>query len=243
MFRHQGKSRTFLHNLRLAALLSLVAGIVNITGVLALHTLTTNVTGHFAYFAEEFMKKDYATAVTFLIFTLCFLLGSFTANTIVEIVSQKRPRLAHVVPIAFEIVILTGIAYFFGTSSIYDMHGKLEAFLLLFAMGIQNSLVTKVSQSTVRTTHLTGLFTDLGIELSQLFFYKKPEQQNKLKTNIYLRLSIISFFFIGCILGGFAYGYLQVKTLLIASAVLVIALFYDYLRLKFFEITRKSFEL
>ena len=60
MFRHQGKARTFMHNLRLAALLSLVAGLVNITGVLALQTLTTNVTGHFAYFAEEFMKKDYS---------------------------------------------------------------------------------------------------------------------------------------------------------------------------------------
>jgi uncharacterized membrane protein YoaK (UPF0700 family) len=243
MFRHQGNARTFLHNLRLAALLSLVAGIVNITGVLALKTLTTNVTGHFAYFAEEIMRKDYAIAITFLVFTLCFLMGSFTANTIVEIVLLKRPRLAHVVPIALEIVILTVVALLFGTSTIYDIHGKMEAFLLLFAMGIQNSLVTKVSQSTVRTTHLTGLFTDLGIELSQLLFYKKPEQQTKLKTNIYLRLSIISFFFIGCVLGGFAYAYLQIKTLLIASLVLVIALFYDYLRLKFFAITRKSFEL
>jgi uncharacterized membrane protein YoaK (UPF0700 family) len=243
MFRHQGKARTFMHNLRLAALLSLVSGIVNITGVLALKTLTTNVTGHFAYFAEEIMRKDYAIAVTFLVFTLCFLLGSFTANTVVEIVLQKRPRLAHVVPIAIEISILTAVALFFGTSSIYDIHGKIEAFLLLFAMGIQNSLVTKVSQSTVRTTHLTGLFTDLGIELSQLLFYKKPEQQTKLKSNIYLRLSIISFFFIGCVSGGFAYGYWQIKTLLIASFILVIALFYDYLRLKFFEITRKSFEI
>ncbi|WP_295337663.1 YoaK family protein [Flavobacterium sp.] len=240
MFRHQGKSRTFLHNLRLAALLSLVAGIVNITGVLSLKTLTTNVTGHFAYFAEEIMRKDYAIAVTFLVFTLCFLLGSFIANTVVEIVLQKQPRLAHVVPIALEILILVSVALFFGNSDIYTWHGKAEAFLLLFAMGMQNSLVTKVSQSTVRTTHLTGLFTDLGIELSQLFFYKKPEQQTKLKSNIYLRLSIISFFFIGCVLGGFAYGYLKIKTLLIASMVLVIALFYDYLRLKFFIITRKT---
>jgi uncharacterized membrane protein YoaK (UPF0700 family) len=84
MFRHHGKARTFIHNLRLAILLSFVAGLVNITGVLELHTLTTNVTGHFAYFAEEFMKKDYATAVTFLLFTLCFLMGAFTSNSIVE---------------------------------------------------------------------------------------------------------------------------------------------------------------
>lgn len=240
MFRHHGKARTFIHNLRLAILLSFVAGLVNITGVLELHTLTTNVTGHFAYFAEEFMKKDYATAVTFLLFTLCFLLGAFTSNCIVEWVLQRNPRLAHVVPIALEIFILTSIGLFFSSNSIYLIEGKLEAFLLLFAMGIQNSLVTKVSQSTVRTTHLTGLFTDLGIELSLLFFYKKPEQQKKLKTNIYLRLSIISFFFIGCVLGGFAYTFIGIKILFIASAVLVVALFHDYLLLKIYELKRKK---
>jgi uncharacterized membrane protein YoaK (UPF0700 family) len=47
---------------------------------------------------------------------------------------------------------------------------------MLFAMGMQNAMVTKISQSIVRTTHLTGLFTDLGIELSQLFFYKKIDE-------------------------------------------------------------------
>ena len=240
MFRHHGKARTFIHNLRLAILLSFVAGLVNITGVLELHTLTTNVTGHFAYFAEEFMKKDYATAVTFLLFTLCFLLGAFTSNCIVEWVLQRHARLAHVVPIALEIFILTSVGLFFTSNSIYLIEGKLEAFLLLFAMGIQNSLVTKVSQSRVRTTHLTGLFTDLGIELSQLFFYKKPEQQKKLKTNIYLRLSIISFFFLGCVLGGFAYTFIGIKTLFIASAVLVVALLHDYLLLKIYVFNRKK---
>lgn len=72
MFRHKGKNRTFIHNLRLATLLSFVAGIVNITGVLSFKTLTTNVTGHFAFFAEEVMRKDFAAAITFLVFTLFF---------------------------------------------------------------------------------------------------------------------------------------------------------------------------
>ncbi|MDI9258342.1 YoaK family protein [Flavobacterium sedimenticola] len=238
MFRHQGKARTFLHNLRLAALLSLVAGIVNVTGVLALQTLTTNVTGHFAYFAEEITKHNYGIAVTFLFFTFCFLLGSFTASTLVEMVLKRKPRLAYVVPITLEISILTAVALFLAPASIAFWQGKAAAFLLLFAMGVQNSLVTKVSQSTVRTTHLTGLFTDLGIELSQLFFYKKEEQQRKLKNNIYLRFSIIAFFFIGCVLGGFVYGSAGIRTLFLASAILVIALYYDYIRLKIYSITR-----
>lgn len=232
MFVHHGKNRTFTHNIRLATLLSLVAGIVNITGVLSIKMLTTNVTGHFAFFAEEIMRHDYRIALTFLVFTLCFLLGSFIANFIVEFVITRKPRLAYITPIFLEISILLCVALFFVPNSIYTTEGKTTAFLLLLAMGIQNSLVTKVSQSTVRTTHLTGLFTDLGIELSQLFFFKKPEEQSQLKKTISLRLSIIVFFFIGCVLGGFTYNYLKIKTLLLACIVLIIALFYDFIRLK-----------
>jgi uncharacterized membrane protein YoaK (UPF0700 family) len=68
MFRHKGKSRTFSHNLRLATLLSFVAGIVNVSGVLAVKTLTTNVTGHFAFFAEEVLLHHYTAALTFFVF-------------------------------------------------------------------------------------------------------------------------------------------------------------------------------
>lgn len=242
MFRHKGKNRTFIHNLRLATLLSFVAGIVNITGVLAVKTLTTNVTGHFAYFAEELILNNYSTAITFFIFTIFFLIGAFTSNFLSELVSVKYPDLSHIVPISLEILVLTGVAYFGVPSDISIFEGKTIAFFMLFAMGIQNSLVTKISQSTVRTTHLTGLFTDLGIELSQLFFYKKVDEVKKLKTSIYLRFSIISFFFIGCVSGGFIYQIIELKTLLIASIFLFIALFYDYLRLNYFTLKRKKFQ-
>jgi uncharacterized membrane protein YoaK (UPF0700 family) len=240
MFRHQGKNRTFIHNLRLATLLSLVAGIVNITGVLSIKTLTTNVTGHFAYFAEEFMKRDYAAAITFLIFTMFFLIGSFTSNFLAELVSRKNPQLSHVIPISLEIMLLVSVGLFGFQSDLSNIEGKLIAFFMLFAMGIQNSLVTKISQSTVRTTHLTGLFTDLGIELSQLFFYKKPDEVKKLKTSIYLRLSIISFFFIGCFSGGYIYKLIGMHTLFVASFILLIALLYDYIRFQFQLIKRKK---
>ena len=198
MFRHKGKNRTFAHDLRLATLLSFVAGLVNITGLLALKTLTTNVTGHFAYFAEEMMKHEYSAAITFLVFTLFFLFGSFLSSFLEELISIRNPQLSHLFPITLEMFILIAIGFFGTNLGLGSFGGKLTAFFLLFAMGIQNSLVTNISKSTVRTTHLTGLFTDLGIELSQLFFYKKPEETKKLKTSIYLRLSIITFFFIGC---------------------------------------------
>jgi hypothetical protein len=39
MFRHKGKTRTLSHNLKIASLLSFVAGIVNVAGFLAVQTL------------------------------------------------------------------------------------------------------------------------------------------------------------------------------------------------------------
>ncbi len=240
MFRHKGEKRNFIHNLRLATLLSLVAGIVNVTGVFAVKTLTTNVTGHFAYFAEEVIKQDYQAAITFFVFTLFFLFGAFTSNFLSELISKKKPELSHVIPIGIEIIILVGVGIFGSKCDLSILAGKSIAFAMLFAMGIQNSLVTQISKSTVRTTHLTGLFTDLGIELSQLFFYKKPEEIKQLRTSIFLRLSIISFFFIGCVAGGFIYKKLELKTLFIAAFFLLIALVYDYIRLQFFVIRRKT---
>lgn len=239
MFRHKGKYRTFAQDLRLAILLSFVAGLVNVTGVLALKTLTTNVTGHFAFFAEEIMRHDYATAITFLLFTIFFLLGSFLSSFLQEFISLKKPNWSHILPINIEMIILISVGFFGNNEGIFTLNGKLTAFFMLLAMGIQNSLVTNISRSTVRTTHLTGLFTDLGIELSQLFFYEKPEEVKKLKTNIFLRLSIIFFFFMGCFLGGIMYQMLEMKTLFVAAFVLLVAQWYDYLRLKFHLISRK----
>ena len=240
MFRHKGKNRTFAHDLRLATLLSFVAGLVNITGLLALKTLTTNVTGHFAYFAEEMMKHEYSAAITFLVFTLFFLFGSFLSSFLEELISIRNPQLSHLFPITLEMFILIAIGFFGTNLGLGSFGGKLTAFFLLFAMGIQNSLVTNISKSIVRTTHLTGLFTDLGIELSQLIFYRKPEEVKKLKTSIYLRLSIITFFFIGCFSGGIIYQTLEIKTLFVAAFFLLIAQWYDFFRLKFHLIKRKK---
>jgi uncharacterized membrane protein YoaK (UPF0700 family) len=106
-------------------------------------------------------------------------------------------------------------------------------------MGLQNSLVTTISNSTVRTTHLTGLFTDLGIELSQRFFYFQKEQRQKLNASIKLRLTIINFFFLGGIIGGVFYSSINLYVLVIAALTLIIAVFYDTLKLKTIIFKRK----
>ncbi|MBS1772908.1 MAG: DUF1275 domain-containing protein [Bacteroidetes bacterium] len=238
MFRHTGKNRTFLHNLKLASLLSFVAGIVNVSGFFAVHQLTTNVTGHFAFFAEGLVKSEYSTAIYYLLFILSFFTGAFISGLFVETIIVRQKQYIYLLPIATEVGILLCVSLL--DSRFIESHTVIISCVLLFAMGLQNSLVTNISNSVVRTTHLTGLFTDLGIELSQLFFYKLPEQQKKLKSSIKLRLAIIGFFFIGCILGGMSYTLIGIKSLLLAVCCLIISIMYDNIRFRVLSVKRKS---
>ena len=141
MFRHKGKTRTLRHNLRIASFLSFVAGIVNVVGFLAVQRLTTNVTGHFAFFIDEVFKLNFWKG-----------LGYFL-SFMVETIARKNNHYVYILPTLTESLILF-FASFFGIFLI-EKNPNLLAFILLFAMGFQNSLVTKISRSRVRTTHLT----------------------------------------------------------------------------------------
>ena len=230
MFRHKGKTRTLKHNLRIASLLSFVAGIVNVAGFLAVQRLTTNVTGHFAFFVDEIFKLNFWQGFIYFSYIFFFFLGSFVSSVIVEIISKTSHRLIYVIPTIIESIILFLLAVF--GQFLISQNPDLLACSLLFAMGLQNSLVTTISDATVRTTHLTGLFTDLGIEIAQLFFYKQKDQKDKLYSSIKLRLTIIAFFFIGGLLGGIFYAIIKLYVLAIAAAFLIVGIIYDELKLK-----------
>lgn len=237
MFRHQGKTRTFRHNLRIASLLSFVAGVVNVAGFLAVMRLTTNVTGHFAFFVDEVFKLNFWQGFIYFMYIFFFFLGSFVSNLLVELIARKNEKSIYVIPAVIESLILLLVAIF--GKLLISKNPDLLACSLLFAMGLQNSLVTGISKSAVRTTHLTGLFTDLGIELSQLFFYREREQRSQLKRSIRLRLTIISFFFIGGVLGGVFYPSLELYVLAVAAALLLAGIIYDSIRVRLLLLRRK----
>lgn len=239
MFRHQGKSRTLNHNLRIATILSFVAGIVNVTGFLEFKQLTTNVTGHFALFINDVAEFDVWKGTIYFLYIFSFLLGSFLSSFLIEKFKENKKLNVFVLPTIIEFLILILIPivdYLFQIES-----PNLIVSTLLFAMGLQNSFVTKISNAIVRTTHLTGLFTDLGIELSQLFFPKAYKDKDKIKATIKLRIIIISFFFLGGLVGGFFYSRMGLKlnTLIIPAIVLMVSLFFDDFRFRIIMAKRK----
>lgn len=237
MFRHKGKTRTPLHNLRLASILSAVAGMVNVTGYLAIGQLTTNVTGHFAYFAEDLSHGNYYRAGILLLFVLSFLAGAFVSGWLTEFFSRRNDRFRYMVPVLLEGLILIALSLLPLFTA--ERWTYLIACLLLFAMGLQNALVTSVSNAIVRTTHLTGLFTDLGIELAQWSYYRLPDERKKLRTSIKLRVVIVACFMTGCITGGILFSHLHMKVLLLAAILLATALTYDTLRYQVLLLRRK----
>jgi len=239
MFRHQGKSRTLKHNLRIATVLSFSAGIVNVTGVLSFNELTTNVTGHFALFINDVANFEFWKGTVYFLYIFSFLFGSFSSSFLIEKYKENKRLNVFVLPTIIEALILISIGLL---SNIIEIESpNLIVCLLLFAMGLQNSFVTKISDAVVRTTHLTGLFTDLGIDISYYFFSKFNKHRKKLKANIKLRIYIISFFFAGGLIGGLLYSKVELKlnTLIFAALILLISLFYDDFRYRLVKLKRK----
>lgn len=230
MLRHLGAKRTPQHNLKLATLLGLTAGFVNAEGFLGFSVLTTNVTGHAALLAERIALADWHTAHVVALWMFLFLAGAFISSLILLFTGHNQ-RYSYSIAIFIEIIILLFSALY---GQRYDgslVYKEIFAGSLLFAMGLQNSLVSMVSGSVVRTTHLTGTFTDLGIELAQLFDKNKNDHP-ALVAKIKLRFFIIFFFMTGAVLGAYLFHHVGFKAFFAPISILIYALLYDIFRIK-----------
>ena len=206
-------------------------------GFLAVQRLTTNVTGHFAFVMREILDLKFWEGFIYFLYIFFFFAGSFVSSFIIEIIASRSERFIYTIPASIECLLLLIMGVWGGYFG--KVNPNVIAFCLLFAMGLQNSLVTKISNATVRTTHLTGLFTDLGIELSQLFFYTASVQKHKLLSSIRLRFRIISFFFIGGIAGGLLYTGIKLYSLCVAALMLLAGLIYDSIKFRVILLRRR----
>lgn len=101
--------------------------------------------------------------------------------------------------------------------------------LLCFIMGLQNALITKRSNAEIRTTHITGLVTDLGIELGNLVYINRsfPEAK-KVRANrgkIGNHLKLLGSFVLGALSGAWGFkavGYIATVPLALVLVALVV---------------------
>ncbi len=94
------------------------------------------------------------------------------------------------------------------------------AYLVSLACGLQNGMCTTFSGAVIRTTHVTGIITDIGLILGQALFYPRTRKHLwKLK----VLLPLYGGFCLGGITGYFAFLLLDIKAILIPCAILGIS--------------------
>jgi uncharacterized membrane protein YoaK (UPF0700 family) len=90
--------------------------------------------------------------------------GAVLATALVD-VARARHRARFVVPLLFEAALLLAFAVSRREVEAAQLSDQGFTWLLALAMGLQNALITRISGADIRTTHVTGIVTDLGIEL------------------------------------------------------------------------------
>lgn len=189
--------------------LAFQAGLLNMGGFMASQHFVSHVTGYATLIGFEVGQKDYVHALDFLSVPLFFLLGSMISGFLVDLRLQmkKKPRYHVVFGVLFLLilaVVVLGFNNYFGPfgQALYDSRDYTLVALLCLICGIQNGTVSLVSRSVVRTTHLTGITTDLGIGLVRILNKEKlknltPEEG---KANL-MRIGIILGFILGSLSG------------------------------------------
>jgi uncharacterized membrane protein YoaK (UPF0700 family) len=170
MFQHQGPGRSDRQNRIVAGYLAFVGGFVNSTGYVLIGSFTSHVTGNVGRLANDLAYRQYDAAATALPLVVAFFGGAFLASMAIESDFFGRTANAYAVALLGEstlLLLFTAISPF--TAAAHPRVQDAEAALLCGAMGMQNSLVTRLSGAVVRTTHLTGVVTDLGIETARWF--------------------------------------------------------------------------
>jgi len=238
MLKESKGKRTLPQNLMLASSTAFVAGITDVVGVLAFLAFTSNITGHVASLAKNIVEQNFQSIIIFGLWLFMFLLGAFVSNFVVKSLEHISVYRAHSVPIIIEIFVLLFIA-FYGNNFYNETQHERQIVIgaLLFAMGLQNSLVSNISGGLIKSTHLTGLFTDLGSELAD-WMHPRTEESQEVKNKIYVRLTILAFFIFGGFIGGYFFNVYEFKMFYFVPVILLTILYYDLVPVVWHRIAR-----
>lgn len=220
--------RTPQADLKLGTVLAFVAGATNAGGFLAVGRYTSHMTGMVSAVADDLVLGQFALAGAGLASVLAFLLGAMTTAWLVNWGMRRELRSAYGLPLLVEAALLLVFGLFGATMSLMTtVFLPLTVVLLCFIMGLQNAVITKISRSVIRTTHVTGLVTDLGIELGKLLYVNrlpgpKPVRADRQRMRVHAQL--ITGFLVGGLAGasGFKHiGYVSTVPLALMLLLLV----------------------
>lgn len=218
--------RTPLANMRLGRALAFVAGAANAGGFLAVGQYTSHMTGIVSLMADNLALGNLALAMAGLSAACAFLFGTMTSALMVNWGKRRRLRSHFALPLLLEAALLLTFGLLGG---IIDDHYAFRlpetVILLCFTMGLQNALITKISHAEIRTTHITGLITDFGIELGRLIYFNRSAKQVQIvadRAKLRIQATLILMFVSGGIAGALGFKRLGYATTIPLALLLVI---------------------
>ncbi|WP_245703855.1 YoaK family protein [Oryzisolibacter propanilivorax] len=176
VLRHlAARHRTRATNHTLGLMLAFNAGAMNAGGFMAVHMYTSHMTGFLATLADSLVIGEFALVLAAIGALWAFMSGAGTTAILVNWARQQHLGGAYALPLLLEAVLMLLFGLLGAALQQWPtpFAVPLTVLLLAFMMGLQNAVVTKMSSAQIRTTHMTGVVTDLGIELGKMLYWNR----------------------------------------------------------------------
>ena len=221
--------RTDQNNRRLGRSLAFIAGAANAGGFLAVGQYTSHMSGIVSALADNFAVGDFGLIVAGLSSLAAFMTGAATSAIMINWGRRRRAQSEYALPLMLEAVLL--LCFGLLGSNLENnrfLFVPATVGLLCYVMGLQNAIITKISKAEIRTTHMTGIVTDIGIEIGKLFYWNVSESGPGItavradRSRLRLLASLLGMFFIGGLAGALGFKYVGFISTLPLSAMLVV---------------------
>jgi uncharacterized membrane protein YoaK (UPF0700 family) len=191
--------------------LTFVAGAVNAGGFLAIGQYTSHMSGIFAALADNLVLGALDLVMAGLGVLLLFVAGAACSAILINWGRRRGWSDFYALPLMLEAALLFGFGLLGSFAQGSPGFILVAVVLLCFIMGLQNATVTKISGARIRTTHVTGMITDVGIELGKLVYRNgdltRPATSRVRadRPKLYLLSLLLGSFFAGGVFGAFGF--------------------------------------
>ncbi|WP_372801500.1 YoaK family protein [Paracoccus seriniphilus] len=220
-----GLRRSPQSDLSLATLLAFVAGALNAGGFFALGQYTSHMTGYLSQLADNLVILNFRIAFVAALAISSFVAGAGFSTILINWTRRYRARQQYALPLALQGIFLVCFA---GGGIFASEAGRLFSLACLcFIMGMQNATITKISRARIRTTHATGMITDIGIELGRGIYGAIMHDATVFRDtrNLMILARLVLSFLLGGIIGALGFGHMRfLFALPLASLLLVVSL-------------------
>ena len=224
MLVQQGAARTSRIDRRLAGTLAAIAGAVNVAAFQSVGFFAANMTGNVSSASDRAAFGQFQPAAFLLAIVGTFIVGAAVSSLLIAIGRRREIRGVYALSILAEGILMAALSLADPLLSPY-WRGPVLVLGLSFLMGLQNAVVTRISNARVRTTHISGMATDIGIGLGLLLDMacggERTAERETVLANLRLHGMTILCFLAGGLAGGLIYRGVGI-TLLLGCAVLLL---------------------